>query len=360
MFPFSSNKKANTRIDESEADDSTSDNEGIDYSELYNSFSEIYNNSSSNNNILDSWYSPPSVNETQYKYTAIETLQEDIEKLVLDREFTVHICAYQVNTSGLLPFLQFFMHKPDTDIIQFPMFQYKIGGSDFMLKCLLTLDLIFFSFKKDEPEYIFHGYKMKNGDSKNLYLFFDCTSYAIDSHKLDRMNDVWLALPDELINQKRVCNFQVDSSVIDFFTTFPEFLLLQDSLGENIESPTVAYLGGHDKRVDFYSVFGSPKLLENGYFTFTTYKNAVKGITYKDGEKVTTRVGIVRFAIFLGSMKLLAEDDEILIKDEYDSVYQHKGGNSYWYTKTYEQQSILSHHFINKATVGENEDGYIY
>jgi hypothetical protein len=118
--------------------------------------------------------------------------------------------------------------------------------------------------------------------------------------------------------------------------------------------------GGHDKWVDFYSVFGSPKLLENGYFTFTTYKNAVKNITYKDEEKVTTRVGIVRFAIFLGSMKLVGEDDEILIKEEYDSVYQHKSGNSYWYTKTYEQQSVLSHHFINKATVGENEDGYIY
>lgn len=286
-----------------------------------------------------------------YEYRAMNTLDEEINSSMLEPEFTVHLCAYQVNVQGLLPFLQFYMLKLDTDKIQFPKFEYKDDGSDFMMKCIVAIDLIFFSFKKPEQAYIFQGFKIMPGDKRNLYLFFDCSICSIESHKLDRINDVWLCIPDELINHKSVCNFPVDDSVMDFFDAFPEFLGLHDSLGEPIESPTIAYIGGQDKQVDFYSVFGSPRLLENGYTKFTSYKNAIL-----EKKEVSGRIGIVRFAIFLGSCRFKTEDEPLVIGDAYDSLYQNLLGESYWFLKRYEQQTVLTHHYINRST----GDEYIY
>jgi len=342
---------SNKRIDEGSDSDSESDSvTDNDLMETYESIivdALLFPENSEKESVESSYKK-----SMDYEYRAMYSLDEEINSSMLDSKFTVHICAYQVNVQGLLPFLQFFMHKLDTDTIQFPQFEYKDDGTDFMTKCIVALDLVFFAFKKMEQPYIFQGFKIKPGDRSNLYLFFDCSVCAIESHKLDRINDVWLCIPDELINHKSVCNFPVANSVLELLEAFPEFLLLHDSLGEPIESPTIAYIGGQDKQVEFYSVFGSPKLLENGYTKFTSYKNAIC-----EKKEVSGRIGIVRFAIFLGSCRYKPEDGEpVVIGDAYDSLYQNIGGESYWFIKRYEQQTVLTHHYINRST----GDEYIY
>lgn len=379
MLPFSKNKNRNTKVEESqqriddplEEDDSIYDEDiDEDEDEDYINYIESYNNFMNHETIkyIEENNKTTNNDSLTYKYDAIQSLEQTINSDItsMDTEFTVHICGYQVNTHGYKPFLQYFMHKSNNikdpllknsesksvldsnlELMTFPHFQYKPGGTDIMLKCMMLLDIIFFSYKQTSLEYIYKGFQIDN--SQNIYLFFDCSSYNIDSHKLSRMNDVWLILIDEIINHKYVCNFRIDEKVTQFFDNHPNLLLLQDVNGENIEPPTVAYIGCHNKMVEFCSVFGSPKN-KYGYYTFTDYKKAIEQGGYKDQVKING--GIIRFAIFLGSMNILQDTDNMFIPEENDSVYQSIEDNPYWNIKTYEQQYVLSHHYIDVSTLG--------
>jgi hypothetical protein len=152
------------------------------------------------------------------------------------------------------------------------------------------------------------------------------------------------------------------------------------------------------------------------YYYFTTYQKAIesgswsktKKEEFRYGKKLTenetgkyNKGGIVRFALFLGSMKVplnYPEDDvdssnmkkQRVIDEEvgerqtmrisdydgewtndYDSIYIGKlelddgriiSDAPYWVVKEYEQQLPISFHYIDKRTIGEtwDENGKYY
>ena len=48
-------------------------------------------------------------------------------------------------------------------------------------------------------------------------MFFDCSEYQILTHNLNKQNDIWLTLVDEIVNYKMVCQFKIDNKVSFFF-----------------------------------------------------------------------------------------------------------------------------------------------
>ena len=266
---------------------------------------------------------------------------------LLDTEITscplitgkVNIIAYQINREGFLPFLQFFLLKnkrekvkveegevdeweeQQGDLVSFPKFDAtKFMGSELLETCSTILDILFLSYGKIEPFYKYTGKMEYNSET---YIFFDCSEYNIQVHALK--NDIWLTLPDEIINYKSIYKYSIDPLVSQFFLNNLEFLYLTSKEMNYYESPIVAYIGCIHKKVDFITIFGQlPDATKNGYYCFTSYENIVK-----------PNSSYIRFALFTGNMNL---DLELNFGD---SFYI----NGEWILKDYNRQITLSSHY---------------
>lgn len=325
-----------------------------------------------------------------YEYPAIKTRLNqntaDIAQIIKNNGYetgTIHLCAYHVNTTGQYPFLQFILqkynsiHEESPDLVKFPEFDYT-KGVDIMALCDCLLNILFTAYSKTKANqsqinsYVCSGF-MQNG--ADFYLFFDCSSYQIESHKLSRNNDMWLTLIDEIVNYKSVCNFKIDKTVTNFFMNNTDFVYLTDMNNNNIEIPAVAYTGCHHRMLNFKLIFGQSATNNNdiidtgAYYYFTDYYEAVKLGSWSLGKKVEIvndnvqitdefgrydKGGIVRFAIFTGHMYYNNDTSDINNNDinntkawtmnyEYDSMYY----QNFWVLKMFEQHTSLSSHTID-------------
>lgn len=433
MLPNSANKTArktakdydilNARIDDIAREAGTNDDDDEDeiydsmlseeYQELSERMNKLYdteiddlanyikvmndakNTNNNNNNNNNSTNNTNNDDPKYYNYAAINSLEKDFDAFTAYYETgTVHICAYQVNTNAQSPFLQFFMQKYNVrgnETVAMPNFYYMYG-QDIMGKCDAILNAMFFSLSKQDLGK--HKYRGLTVEQDNMYLFFDCSEYEIDSHKLSRENEVWLVLVDEIINHKSVCNFPIDKYTTRFCEEHPEFMYLTNKNGLPYETPSVAYVGCNKTMNDIITIFGVPPTIDTvallgPYYYLTNYKKA------SEQGSLLTKGGIVRFAIFLGNMKVLLnlptdEEDASLITKQlllngtinedtlrisdrdalwtkvYDSVYIGPNNTSIkdapmYVIKNYEQQLALSSHVINKSTLNDKDVlPYIY
>ena len=292
----------------------------------------------------------------------------------------VHIVPYQINRSGLYPFLQYFLLKYNTnleekedslefeneikeekdkieqnkkeDYVSFLKFD-QLNFMPILETCVAALDILFLSFGEIDSKYEYKGHLLYEGE---YYMFFDCSEYQILTHNLNKQNDIWLTLVDEIINYKMVCQFKIDDKVSKFFLNHQEFIKLENPESNPIiyyESPIVAYAGCTSKKREFISTFGQLPDTRDGLYHFTQFNDV-----YMDSS--SKRSGIIRFAIFPGNMCVPFENKNILATDEedednttdwtiYDSVYLDKT----WIIKNYNQQTILTSH------LRENDKLYI-
>lgn len=296
----------------------------------------------------------------------------------------VHIVPYQINRSGLYPFLQYFLLKYNTnleeqedsldfenetneekdkieqkkreDYVSFLKFD-QLNFMPILETCVAALDILFLSFGEIDSKYEYKGHLLYEGE---YYMFFDCSEYQILTHNLNKQNDIWLTLVDEIINYKMVCQFKIDDKVSKFFLNHQEFIKLENPESNPIiyyESPIVAYAGCTSKKREFISTFGQLPDTRDGLYHFTQFNDV-----YMDSA--SKRSGIIRFAIFPGNMRVPIDESEnknILATDEeededdltdwtiYDSVYLDKT----WAIKNYNQQTILTSH------LRENDKLYI-
>ena len=120
--------------------------------------------------------------------------------------------------------------------------------------------------------------------------------------------------------------------------------LINKRIDDVIEAPTVAYINEENKMLEFTSCFGVSRSIQSElklpHYYFTNYENAINTVK-KGGQEG----GIIRFAIFLGSMLTNISDVETF---KYDSVYISNPYGPYWGLKEYEQQVVLTIHHVNK------------
>lgn len=129
---------------------------------------------------------------------------------------------------------------------------------------------------------------------------------------------------DDIVNQKRSFNWDIDSSVTDLFKKHEELIYLQDDRGELVETPMSAYRGEYYKMVGILAGLG---VMRDGlysslgpYFKFFDYARALRfGVVtingkskYIDGENITrdetpvfTRGGLIKYVLFLGNTKVM-------------------------------------------------------
>ena len=294
----------------------------------------------------------------KYIYPGLELLNDDLMYTANKYDHgNIHICAYNINNNGQFPFIQYILrkynetHKTKKDQITFPNFKYT-KNYPIMDFNNLILEIIYKSYKIKTGKYEYKGFINNNNQ---FYVFYDFTTCNINIHELTRQNDLWLVSMDEILNHKNVCNFPIDSLVTNFFidSTHIDFNYLLDYDKNIIETPIIAYTDAPLNKLNFILYFGESESFHDEliepYFYFSNYQK----ILLKN-QLLNNNYGIVRFALFLGYMKIYdiydiqetetetekcEYENNIIYKNSCDSVYiGNIDGNPKWALTKYEQQ----------------------
>jgi len=401
------NKLINKRIDDTDDEEEEYINLEEEYKDIQKTMNEIFelNNIKSTNSeindtdeINDAYEINDEYNElkeNKYFYEIENVTNNNLEDYIKNSRplKKINICPYQINNSGLKPFLQFFLRKNNNKKLDFISCEWLYDYNSIINKCYKILEVLFLSYMKISC----YEYKGFIEDDNQLYIFFDCSNSKIGVHSLHKNSEIWLVLIDEIMNSKHVCNYTIEENVVDIFLKNYELLYLKNENNIKYENPICGYTWKCNEKIQFVSIFGESRNTEiddallGPYYYFTSYDNAINNIKIdKDSKK---KYGIIRFALFMGNMKvpLNLKDDNpdesketmlLLMKDKtastkeyrkirdllnisdrdgkwseyYDSVCICKLNFEedveynlpYFVVKIYEQQLPLSYHIINK------------
>ena len=246
-----------------------------------------YSNTIDDNMDIDNTYEKITCNRT-YNYEIFHHLKDNLYDIT-DR--FVYFCFYTINNDSIYPFLQYVLIKNIfLNILQFPYIFIK-DYSDIQKE----VDKFISKIGLSKECYQMHGYK--NIDD-NTYLFIQLK----DVHLNVNNNNIYLALIDEIMNVKNIYDLKIENTVSNFFYENVEFLFLKDENNQPFEIPIVAYQGIEENKMNFTFMFGLSKSdfteIMGPYFYFTNYSNVIHD--FNSNKKF----GIIRYGLFLGSMKI--------------------------------------------------------
>ena len=348
------------------------------------------------------------VEPNYYEYPAISNLENNIDKLLKNNNiFSIQICAYEVNNEAINPFLKFYLHKNELDntlnFLSLNFNEHFIDtniiklNSEIYLYTFLDLN----NFNKFSETINYKGCLIKN---KKLYIFYDLTNCKLQINDIYSDSKIWICLLDEIMNENKACNLDINQDVIDFFINNLDFCFLYNKNNEKYNLPIAGYVSQEDRLLNFTYTFGVSKsnndTIFGPYYYFTNYENALNQLeTLRNNIKETLtkdiqnkKMGIVRFALFLENVKFIQNfpndvidgsdtkiqkmtehrnsfdnnlekltfritDYDSLWTNTYDSIFlgnvELDNGTQLDNTpiivlKNYEQQCSLSYHYIDK------------
>ena len=184
-------------------------------------------------------------------------------------------------------------------------------------------------------------------------------------------NRWWWTLASEIVDDKKLLDIKINEMTISFFLDNKLLLFIFDKNNKTYEIPRCGYYGNNDDIINFISVFGAKKNPPGSslgpFYYFTTFDKAIIFSIYgfPKKEKKNKKGGLVRFAIFMGKMKLIQHTDmETKSKDvdgfwakEFDSIFSGiyiKHGQPVMPTfviKDINQQVPLSQYYVNTDKV---------
>jgi hypothetical protein len=190
-----------------------------------------------------------------YKYNVSDDISHEYHENAL-------VCAYAVNTSCKIPFLTFVLIN-DSGVWKFP----QLSQFDFTKLGI------------DRKRWI-----------SNSFVIYDVTEHSGFPETFT------LVLIDEIMNSNNCLGLPISNTVTEFFLLNSDLIYLNDNNDQKLEIPVSGYI--QTRNPDFVYEFGVAKSYKHAilgpYYYFTDYANAKRRCLEKEG--------IVRFALFMGSM----------------------------------------------------------
>lgn len=244
-----------------------------------------------------------------YNYNAKQHLINNIDYCLESNTFTqIKIVAYEVKNDGVYPFLQFLLLKDDIlDNLTLPVI--PLNYSNTSTEQIINMTTILFvglhltkNYETFTKNIVFDGFYECNGE---MFLFVDITKNSVNLYDIYSDSIVRFGLIDEILNQKHICNINIDKSVTDFFNSNYEFCSLTNEENQEYETPLAGYIGKQGNMLNFTYIFGVTKENKNAilgpYYYFTNFENASK----EETANKKTKCGIVRFALFTKKIKYI-------------------------------------------------------
>ena len=308
------------------------------------------------------------------------------------------LCIYRINTernyfataNSFLQYLLFKFPESDTSNSNLCVFPFKNSTSNKNVKSQCNDFFKELTGASIEPE----GFLEINND---LYMFYDISkdvNYTTNSITfIEKQNELWWCLIDEICNHKKILYFPIHKSVYELFFKNPALIYLRDIGNKKLETPIVAYDGGFHRQLP--SLVLSINTLQRSFYnrSFGNYNFGVrKGGWSEHFEKIKIndreisdnngkyiQGGVVRFAIFPLKMNTLIHLHDNLKKykknstewkTNYSSMFIGKVENSskgyfsqlpHIYLKNFSQKTPLSVHLLDMSTLTEwNPDNENY
>jgi hypothetical protein len=253
---------------------------------------------------------PIAAAQKSYTYLGTEYLTRDSSEI--SELSKIHICTYRINKTGKTPFLQFVMEYM-MDSFSFPSFTY--------ISDTFTLEEV---VEKLSTNKIFQGFYVDHEKKDDVYLFFESEEPVTSGDMFYREDRHWYVTIDEIVNLRSVCNIPINPVLTYFFLNNPFMGFIKDENKRLCEIPILKYAGTCEPLLKNRSIFGIPPeektAILGPYYYFTDFNGAVRNGGWSlNGEpeyvhnKLVTeenstcgkykKGGIIRFVIFLGSMK---------------------------------------------------------
>lgn len=309
----------------------------------------------------------------------------------------VYACVFNTNNNEKYPYLQYLLFNDTDGQLNF----LKVPSSNNQEGMFVMYSMFYLTGKCSMDNIEFKGYYSQNN---TLYLFFDASKTTSNIDDIYLKSPYRWALIDEIINDKKVCNITVNSNVVNLLLLNQDMFYLYNEKNEPYQIPMVAYVGKPtEKKIEFTSIFGEnpqdKSAILGPYYYFTNFHNAfrkggwsnvVKGTT-NNNEKCV-QGGIVRFALFLNKTKIIENtledtsltkqmrlNDPLLDKNNEMKTAKIADHDGEWTTqydsviigdvfsnivddvpmyiiKEYDQQIVLSYHYIDKKSLGNAFD----
>ena len=334
------------------------------------------------------------IDNKDYHYNGLNLL-DNSEPSVRSGE-TIYLCNFNINSQLNNPFLVFNLYKYSNDVIGFPIIVHETGSI-----VTTTKENIEKMYHQWDITVEYEGYIRHNG---NVYIWFKNIYNKEPSIMQGEKKDKWWnVLISEIMNERKVLNFNIDTEVTQFFLENTDLLYLVNSSGKYLETPMVQYYGNYYKRIAYTAILGHERELPGSsmgpyyyfgnylrglrYALWTSYRKPMKIndelITIND-EGLFSRGGMVRFAIFAGKHTMLLGRDtdkqdysgnsEYKLKrtryrdeegewiDEYDSIghgiYEVDGKvyQPQLVIKSFKQQYPLSYYYIDTTQIMKNSN----
>jgi hypothetical protein len=294
--------------------------------------------SSENGDFEDNVDTSSPIEEKKYNYNINHLLNEDIDNILESNKYNkIYLCCYEVNNKKSLvaPFLQYYLINdvlneklkfPDLNLLNINL------DTDNLVECAKGMLFLLFNNNYSLNENIEYNGGMYYNE--NIYLFFDLSKCKIQIDFLFKSSKIWPCLMDEIVNQSNVCNINVCDNVTNFFVNNSDLVFLYDDEDNIYETPTVCYNGKNWNRLKYTHTFGvsksDNKSILGPYYYFTNFNNSVEQCDYS--EKYD-KMGVIRFAIFTGVMKIITNWEsnltdesstkkEMLIDPKLENKYQ--------------------------------------
>ena len=259
---------------------------------------------------------------------------EDIHKSNINNK--LNILCYHINTESKYPFLQFMVTKIPfcnnifKECFMIPIVRYKDFSKDIISLVMDKIEVSLHLIGCDTSPINDNMYKGIIYDNKYIpYIMVNISDIDISGLNLSRKTVTWFVLPSEIINNKEICNIDIDMELVELFTKMPQLGILNKPESNKIFIlPDAVYTGNEYKNVEFTSIFGNNKTKEYDncgeyYYFYRSFSNAVKegGWAKKGGINILDK----------NSKKYLLNESfkDRLLPDNYYGKYMNGGINRY-------------------------------
>ena len=232
----------------------------------------------------------------------------------------LHICVYHIIIDHIKPFVKFLLYKDidkDNNLLYLPTVD--------VFNIVDTVKKFKDIFKETTNADIKYKGCIENGNDAYLILEYSTKNPYLQETELTKNNSKWWwALSTEIINYKKLLNFDIDYSVTHFFLNNIKLLFVYDEKGNPYECPSVCYYGSYYKNIESTIVLGVCRETLTAsfgpYYYFGTYEQGIRHALYTplrkpmtvNGKLITVdengryeKGGLMRLALFVGKQKIL-------------------------------------------------------
>ena len=252
----------------------------------------------------------------------------------------IHVCVYHMITEYIKPFVMFLLYKEeDGDILHLPVvntfnIEDVVNKFNHIFKDL-NVDIKYKGYIENDNDVYLILEKKNNKKNKT-----DKEQIIIDKNEYN--SKWWWALSSEIVNYKKVLNFDIDYEVTRFFLNNIKLLFIHDKKGQPYECPIVGYYRSYYKNSVAAAVLGVQR-----EFTSAAIFGPYYYFEQEMREDVDEKDGLARFALFIGKIKVSSGSGGDWIDENYDSILSSGNTkNSVLAVKTHEQQVPLSYEAI--------------